>query len=51
MILGAVAILSIIHSYGTALVAPPLIAPQSMAGVDHDKSRDFPARPALPSRP
>jgi hypothetical protein len=38
MILGAVAILSVIHNYGTTLVAPPLIAPESMVGATATKA-------------
>jgi Kef-type K+ transport system membrane component KefB len=41
MILGAVAILLIIHSYGSTLVAPPMIASKSMAGVTTTKAATF----------
>jgi Kef-type K+ transport system membrane component KefB len=41
MILGAVAILLIIHSYGTTLVAPPMIASKSMAGINTTKAAIF----------
>jgi Kef-type K+ transport system membrane component KefB len=41
MILGAVVILSIIHNYGTSLVAPPPISPKSMADVAATKAEVF----------
>ena len=41
MILGAVAILSVIHNYGTTLVAPPPIAPKSMVALTATKADTF----------